>query len=279
MRTLLLLLCAVVCQQALAQIRIPDLSPKAITSQYVGLTKVSIEYFRPSVRKRKVFDSEKGVLPYGQPWRTGANSATKITFSDSVIIAGKGFAPGSYTIISIPGLTHWRIQWYPYKSSSWTSYVSQKPIWTNEVEVVTNVELVETLEMRFQEVTLNRANLIIEWEYSRIVMPLKVNEGAIIMKSIEQTLNGPSKGDYFQAALYLHESGGDLDLALTYVREVTQSSKALFFQVTREALILRDLGKNQEALKSAERGLKLSKEAQNDDFIRINKGLIETLDK
>lgn len=279
MRTLLLLLCAAVCQQAIAQIKIPDLSPKAITSQHIGLTKVSIEYFRPSVRNRKVFDSEKGVLPYGQPWRTGANSATKVTLSDSVVIAGKGFAPGSYTIISFPGLNYWRIQWYQYQSSSWTSYVSQNPIWTHEVELIKNVELVETLEMRFQEVTLNSAHLIIEWEYSRIVIPLKVNEDAVIMKSIEQTLNGPSKGDYFQAALYLHESGGDLDLALTYVREVTQSSKALFFQVTREALILRDLGKTPEALISAKRGLELSKEAQNDDFIRINKGLIDTLDK
>ena len=75
----------------------------------------------------------------------------------------------------------------------------------------------------------------------------------------------------------MHERGIDLKKALEYIQKVTNNKDALFFQVHREALILSDLGKAEEAIVAAQRSMKLSDEAGNQDFVRLNQRLIEKL--
>ncbi|MEC7454505.1 MAG: DUF2911 domain-containing protein, partial [Bacteroidota bacterium] len=58
-----------------AQIPRPQLSPKAKLVQTVGLSEVTIDYARPSVRERKIFGD---LVPYNVLWRTGANRNTLI---------------------------------------------------------------------------------------------------------------------------------------------------------------------------------------------------------
>ena len=60
------------------KINLPALSPTASVKQKVGLGDIAIDYARPSVKGRKIFG---GLEPYGAVWRTGANTATKISFS------------------------------------------------------------------------------------------------------------------------------------------------------------------------------------------------------
>jgi len=69
-----------------AQINTPQPSPAASLTQKVGLTDVTVNYSRPSAKGRKIFGD---LLPYGKLWRTGANAATKLTFSDEVTLEGK----------------------------------------------------------------------------------------------------------------------------------------------------------------------------------------------
>ena len=260
-----------------AQITTPHLSPDAMVTQKVGLVDISIEYSRPGARGRTIFDAKSGLLPYGEFWRTGANTATKITFSDSISVGGHAMPRGEYTILSKPGATEWQISWFKYESSNWTSYVSKPALFVLEVPVTSINRHVETFGIRIEDITMNSASMVLEWERTRLVIPLKLNEDQKILSSIERTLNGPGKADYFQAALYLHESGGDLNKALEYIRKVTAYENALFFEVTREAMILRDLGQKGEALKSAKRGLSLSKKVRSADFIRLNNKLIKEL--
>lgn len=75
----------------------------------------------PNVKGRKIFG---GLEPYGKVWRTGANSATVITFSDDVTIEGNKVPAGEYALFTIPNATEWTIilnktskQWgaYEYK--------------------------------------------------------------------------------------------------------------------------------------------------------------------
>ena len=68
--------------------------------QTVGMTDITITYSRPGAKGRKIFG---GMEPYGTVWRTGANSATVIKFSDEVIMAGKKIPAGEYGFFSIPG--------------------------------------------------------------------------------------------------------------------------------------------------------------------------------
>ena len=75
------------------------ISPKAEVVQTVGFTEVTINYSRPGVKGRKIWD---GLVPYNVVWRAGANEATKITFSTDVKIDGKKLKAGSYGFFAIP---------------------------------------------------------------------------------------------------------------------------------------------------------------------------------
>ena len=92
-----------------AQVKAPAPSPTAKSEQKVGLTDITIEYSRPSMRGRTIFG---GLVPYGKTWRTGANANTKITFSDDVTIAGDSLKKGTYAIYTIPNETSWDVIFY-----------------------------------------------------------------------------------------------------------------------------------------------------------------------
>ena len=82
-----------------AQIQTPAPSPFCKFEQKVGLTDVTVEYSRPSMKGRKLFVD---VENFGDIWRTGANASTKITFSDDVKLEGQNVPAGTYAIYTIP---------------------------------------------------------------------------------------------------------------------------------------------------------------------------------
>ena len=56
----------------------PRPSPDATVSQFVGITKITIDYSSPAVKERKIWGE---LVPFGQIWRTGANEVTSITLA------------------------------------------------------------------------------------------------------------------------------------------------------------------------------------------------------
>lgn len=77
--------------------------PQKVNGNIDGI-KVSIEYGAPEAKGRKIFG---GLVPYGELWRTGANEATTIEFSEMVAIAGKELKEGKYALFTIPGEREW----------------------------------------------------------------------------------------------------------------------------------------------------------------------------
>ena len=76
----------------------PKASPFSKIEQEVGLSKITIEYSRPSAKGRTLFgnqpNGEPGLVPNGRIWRVGANESTKITFSTDVLIGGRKLPKG-----------------------------------------------------------------------------------------------------------------------------------------------------------------------------------------
>lgn len=261
---------------AKAQLETPALSPAAIIKQTVGLTDIEITYARPSVKGRAIFGKD-GLLPSGEVWRLGANAATSFSFSTDLTLAGQPLKKGNYTMLVTTNAATWEFSVFTYDSTDWNDYVAQTPVLTFSAPIQKTTTLQESFEISVQEITSTTARLEINWEHTLIVIPIALPTTETVMASIESTMKGPSLNDYFQAALFMHENKQDLSQALVYIQEVTKTDKALFFVVYREALILKDLGKNEEALQSAKRALKLAKEAKNNDFIRFNEQLIASL--
>jgi hypothetical protein len=74
-------------------------SPNATVSQDIGTTTVTVTYGRPGLKGRTL----ESLAPAGAVWRTGANEATTITFSDDVMFGGEEVAAGTYTLYTVPG--------------------------------------------------------------------------------------------------------------------------------------------------------------------------------
>ena len=77
--------------------------------QKVGLTDVSVQYSRPSMKGRTIFGD---LVPYGKLWRTGANQNTMVTFSTDVMVGESTLKAGSYAIFSKPNKDNWEVIFY-----------------------------------------------------------------------------------------------------------------------------------------------------------------------
>ena len=102
----------------------PAPSPSSKVIQMAGTTEITIEYSRPSLKGRTIFPD---LHKYGEIWRTGANAATKITFSKDVKVEGKSLSAGSYAILTKPGATTWEVMFYPFDEPGWNTYRSKDP--------------------------------------------------------------------------------------------------------------------------------------------------------
>src|SRR6202795_4934016 len=96
-------------QIAQAQVKMPAPSPTQTILQDFGLGKIELTYSRPGIKGRQLFGEKSELVPLGKPWRTGANAATKIHFSDNVSIGGKTLDTGSYVIYTIPNKVQWDV--------------------------------------------------------------------------------------------------------------------------------------------------------------------------
>ncbi len=259
-----------------AQIKLPALSPKVEISQKIGLTTAILSYSRPSLRGRELFGDD-GILVFGEKWRTGANATTKIEFSNDIVMNGQSLPKGTYALLSTPQKTSWTFHFYPYQPLSYTNFLVKQPMFEIKVPIQRLDYAMETLSLHFEAIDLSGANLVLQWANYKVEVPITLAEHNAILAHIDTVLKGPSDFDYFQAALYLHETQTDLPLALSYIRKVTKSDNALFFQVYREALILKDLNRNQEAVTAAKRSKKLSQNAGNNDLVRLSQRIIDNL--
>src|ERR1700739_404243 len=121
--TVAMLLASTATNSFAQSIKVPALSTTQTIEQELGLGKITLTYSRPNIRGRKIFG---GLVPYGEVWRLGANSATIIKFSDDVTIEGNKVPAGEYGMFAIPTQGDWTIilnktahQWgaYEYKQA------------------------------------------------------------------------------------------------------------------------------------------------------------------
>ena len=149
------------------------ISPKAKVEQTVGFTKVTIEYSRPGVKGREIWG---GLVPYNVVWRAGANEATKITFSDEVIINGKSLKAGSYSFFTIPTKDKWTIifnrvadQWGAFE------YNEEEDILRLQVKPETNSDCwQEWLAYTITKTSDKSAIVRLEWEKLKIPFTVEV---------------------------------------------------------------------------------------------------------
>lgn len=274
MKKLLTLALAFVTYVGFGQIETPAASPSSKVEQTVGLTTITIEYSRPGVKGRTIF-AEDGLVPLGKKWRTGANAATKISFSDDVTVGGTKLEAGPYAVLTTPNAESWDVHFYKHESRGFGPYLEKEPDASYTADVRKMNGSMETFTISVQDITTNSCNIDILWADTWVAVPVEVEVDERVMANIERVMAGPSNNDYYQAASYMHTAGKDLNTALAYINKATDVEEPRFWQVRRKALILADMGRVKEAIAAATQSLELAEKAGNDDYIRMNKKSID----
>lgn len=252
-------------------ISMPAASSGQTVIQDFGLGKITVKYSRPNTKGRMIFGKME---PYGAVWRTGANSATVISFTDDVTFAGKPVPAGEYALFTIPGKDEWTVilnkttkQWGAYDYKEAEDFLRVK------VKAATLKEKVETFSISFTNVFPTKATLQLDWETTSLKVDLTTEVDAKVMASIDEAMKGEKK-PYFAAAQYYYENGKDLNKALEWMNAAEIADpKGPWTKLWKGRMQLKN-GDKKGAAESAAAGIKLATEANIPEYVRLNTELL-----
>lgn len=272
----LLALALVVAAPAMAQLDLPRVSPKATVSQTVGLTDVSIAYCRPGVKGRAIWG---GLVPYGEVWRTGANEATTITFSDPVTVNGNALAAGTYGLFTIPGKESWTVilnkgakLWGAYE------YKKEEDVLRFEVKPRAAAAPKEWMQFRFEALANDSAEVVLAWEGVEVPFTVKVEVTERVLTAARKAIAEAKADDWrtpFRAAAYCIENKVNLDEAATWV-DKSISIKPGFYNTLGKARLLAAKGNKAEATALAKKAIELGLAADPKADVAPAQQLIES---
>ena len=252
-----------------AQLISPPASAPSIVQQQIGLTNITIRYHRPGVKGRKIFGE---LLPYGQVWRTGANESTKISFDRDVRINNEVINKGTYALYTIPGERAWT--WILNSDTTlWGSrnFSAKKNVLEYETKVSRLTERINSMELRWMNITHTSADLALEWENVRIKLPFKFITHQQMEANIEKTLSASATGsDYYKAARYYLDNGLDLVKAQKWMAKKMELDGHQHGYLHYQAVIEHQLGNREKAVEIMEKALKMAREAGNSHYIGMN---------
>ncbi|HEX2853684.1 MAG TPA: DUF2911 domain-containing protein [Opitutaceae bacterium] len=266
-------------QTAAPKLDLPAPSPTSTLKQRVGVTDIEIVYSRPGVKGRKIFG---GLEPWGEVWRAGANSATKVTFSTPVKFGGQDVPAGTFGLFAKIGEASWNViltkapnQWgsYAYNPKDDVANVAVKP--------VKLAELVETFTIDLNDIRDSSATLNLIWEKTRVPVKIEIDTVGMLVPKIEEIMaSAEPKKPYMPAAMFYLDNSLDLKKALAWSEAAIAEQPNAFYLVYRKAKIQAALGDKAGALASAKASLEGANKANGaikDEYVRLNEALIASL--
>jgi len=195
---------------------IPRSSPNAVITQRIGVTDITVNYCRPSVRERNIFGD---LVPYDKVWRAGANEATTISFNYPVKFEKNEVPAGKYGFFVIPGRDSWTLilnsewdQWGAY------NYNEKKDVLRVKVRKK-DIEITEMCTFSFMEIKNTSGILALDWENTRIIIHLETETHQNTLSEIDKAVasSGAYWYSYSAAAQYHYYERKEADKALEYL--------------------------------------------------------------
>lgn len=157
-----------------------ELRASPFDSTEVGLEQGSVKvcYSRPRKLGRPIVGR---LVPYGEPWRFGANEATAIHVPTSATIAGVPVEPGWYSLFAVPGEDEWRIvvngavrRWgIPIDDD-----VRARDVGSGTVRATRAVGSVELFTLELVSTGRSSAELVMAWDRTRLRIPVVLTGAA-----------------------------------------------------------------------------------------------------
>ena len=251
------------------QLRLPAASPSATLTQTVGLTDITIKYSRPGVKGRQIWGS---LVPYDQIWRTGANQATTINFSDDVTINGQKLPKGTYAFFTIPGRDQWTVV-FNKQAEQWGAFnhdTSQDALkFTVRPE---RADFREWMSFEIPEMTTDTAKIVLRWE--NLAVPFTVDTGSTARaltaaKSAIAALDNQRWQVPYRAADFAFQNNR-FEEAKTWLDQATavQENTATLWLKAR---MLQREGRTADALRAAEQAIAKATPEQKDFAAEIRR--------
>jgi tetratricopeptide (TPR) repeat protein len=248
------------------QMKFPAASSLAVVKQRVGLTDVEIEYSRPNKNDREIFG---GLVPNGKLWRTGANSPTKIKFSDTVKVGDKELPAGEYALFTIPNANEWTVIFSKdAKVQSAADYKEENDAARVTVKPTTLANPVETFTIELADVKGASATLQIQWDKTRVPVKLTTDDIDQVSKQLETAATGTTPLDprtAYQAASFYYDNGKDMNQAAKWIDQALEKNPDAYFMHMRRAQIQAKLGNKAEAKASAQKTIDILKKDKEPD--------------
>ena len=259
------------------QIPMPQASPSAKITQQFGLTTVTVDYSRPSTKGRKIFGE---LVPFGQIWRTGANSATQLNFSTAVTISGQQVPAGTYALYAIPDKSEWTMI-LSNKTELWGAIGYNQADDKIRFKAVASKtkEKSESFEIGFNNLTDNSAQISLSWENTRVAFNVVSEVDPIVMAEIQKQVIDAKSTDpalLFQAGSYYFTSSKDINQAYAWVKQSTDADPKYWTMHLRAKIELA-LGMRTEARDSATKSKEMAEAEKNPDYVALNERLINSI--
>ena len=294
-----------------AQVRppVPRPSQKAIVSQTLGTTDVTIIYSRPAIKGRTIFGDApdsmaaraKGeatldnqnerkpgepIVPYGHLWRAGANEATLFVVADDVLINGQPLPAGKYSLHMVPAKDEWTVV-FNKDDGQWGSFTYDAT--KDALRVKTKAVLSENQELlaySIEPLTDKSATVNLRWEKVRVPFTVEVKDvvGSTMTK-LRTYAAGAKAGEPeewqrpLNAAMYAKTNKLNDDATKWFDQSLKAidsqiAAKPTFANYRSRANILFNAGRTQEALAAAEKAVEVGK-AEKADTAALEKRIAD----
>lgn len=148
-------------------------SPRDSASIILDAGIAKICYGAPSMRDREIMG---GLVPYDQAWRAGADEATALHLTFPAEVAGVAVEPGTYSLMTVPGADSWQVI-VNRNAERWgipiTDEVRSADVGSGTVTPEETESTVEQMRYRFEREGPDEALLLLEWEDTRVPIPIE----------------------------------------------------------------------------------------------------------
>lgn len=254
--------------------QLPIASPRARVEQTIGMTKVVVDYGRPSRKDRRVFGD---LVPYGELWRTGANKCTTVEVDKPVLVEDQELPAGKYALLTIPTNGGWTVIFNRNTELSGTDgYDERQNALMVKVKSMTTPVTRETLTFGFDDLVGDKAILFLDWAGVRVDIRINADateQGIINIKEAIKRKDADFRTFHSSARFYL-DRGLGAEQALEWAQKSVTMEKR-YWNLHTLALCLAENGRYTDAIRTAEESMELARQARDNGYASMNKEKIE----
>lgn len=193
--------------QAPPTLQLPRTSQKSVVTQTIGTTEMSVTYHRPGVKGRAVWGA---LVPWNEPWRTGANEATRFVTSTDVTVEGQPLPAGSYAVVTIPTPDRWTVI-FSKQTDMWGAFGYKPEDDQLRVQVTPQpAEHQEWMSFTFDEAAPSSTTLSLRWEKVRVPVKIEVDVNGRVMADARAAIAAAKPDDWrtpYRAANWANDAG------------------------------------------------------------------------